>query len=60
MVNLEKWKLWIDKILGKRKMQCRCFCVMCEYYEVCKEAGIRKIKNWLKLTRKHFISGRFL
>lgn len=39
MRKLEKWRYWIGKIFGKRKMQCRCFCVTCEYYEVCREDG---------------------
>lgn len=37
MQKIEKWKYWIYKILGKKKKQCRCFCVTCEYYEMCKE-----------------------
>lgn len=32
MQKIEKWTYWICKIFGKKKKQCRCFGVTCEYY----------------------------
>lgn len=39
MVNAENWKMEILGMqnFGEMKKRCRCFCVMCKYYEMCKE-----------------------